>query len=106
MKIPIAHFSANQNKIYNKYVSFLVARHKADEALALADQSRARTLEQGLGVDSNVRSFANASLHPGGSRAKTNATLLRPVWGDLWALRQQRPLCSRFQARKRMRAAD
>ena len=56
--------------------TFSWRKHKIDEALALADRSRARTLEQGLGVNSDACSFANIPLHPGEIARKTNATLL------------------------------
>ena len=55
-------FLANATGIYDDYIHFLVAHHKTDEALALADDSRARTLEQGLGVISNSRSMSSASF--------------------------------------------
>ena len=99
-------FLANATGIYDDYIRFLVARHKADEALALADQSRARTLEQGLGVNSNVRSFANASLHPGEIARKTNATLLFYWLGEresyLWAITPAKTSMFTLPARKRI----
>jgi hypothetical protein len=57
-------FLANATRVYDDYIHFLVAHRKTGEALVLADRSRARTLEQGLGVISNVRSSANVRLHP------------------------------------------
>ena len=47
-------FLANATSIYDDYIHFLVAQRKTDAALALADQSRARTLQQGLGLKSNA----------------------------------------------------
>ncbi len=83
-------FLANATGIYDDYIHFLVAQHKADEALVLADRSRARTLEQGLGVSSDVRSSMNISLRPGEIARKTNATLLFYWLGEresyLWAI--------------------
>ncbi|MGA8085856.1 MAG: CHAT domain-containing protein [Terracidiphilus sp.] len=83
-------FLANATGIYDDYIHFLVAHHKTDQALALADRSRARTLEQGLGVVSNSRSISLASLHPGEIARKTNATLLFYWLGEresyLWAI--------------------
>src|SRR5258708_55294 len=69
-------FLANATGIYDDFIHFLVAQHKADEALSLADRSRARTLEQGLRVTTDARSTANMPLHPGEIARKTNATLL------------------------------
>ena len=83
-------FLANATGVYDDYIHFLVVRGKTDEALALADRSRARTLEQGLGVNSDARSFANIPLHPGEIARKTNATLLFYWLGEresyLWAI--------------------
>jgi CHAT domain-containing protein len=83
-------FLANATGIYDDYIHFLVAHRKPDEALALADRSRARTLEQGLGVTSNSPSVSYASFHPGEIARKTNATLLFYWLGEresyLWAI--------------------
>jgi CHAT domain-containing protein len=83
-------FLANATSVYDDYIHFLVARHKTDAALALADRSRARTLEQGLGLNSNAGRSANAILHPGEIARKLNATLLFYWLGEresyLWAV--------------------
>jgi CHAT domain-containing protein len=83
-------FLANATSIYDDYIHFLVAQHKTDAALALADQSRARTLQQGLGLKSNAAFGSDVSLHPGAIARKTNATLLFYWIGEkesyLWAI--------------------
>ena len=83
-------FLANATGIYDDYIHFLVSHHRTDEALALADRSRAHTLEQGLGVTSKSRFVSNASLHPGEIARKTDATLLFYWLGQresyLWAI--------------------
>ena len=43
-------FLTNAAHIYDDYVHFLVARGKTDDALRWADNSRARTLSEGLGL--------------------------------------------------------
>lgn len=43
-------FLANATRIYDDYISFLVNHGKVEEALAVADGSRAKTLAQGLGI--------------------------------------------------------
>jgi CHAT domain-containing protein len=43
-------FSNNARHVYDDYVHFLVANKKTDEALRWADFSRARTLNEGLGL--------------------------------------------------------
>ncbi len=69
-------FLANATSIYDDYIRFLVKQGKTDEALALADQSRARTLAQGLGIDTDKHSFKPAVLHPAEVARKASATLL------------------------------
>jgi CHAT domain-containing protein len=41
-------FAANATRIYDHYIHFLVSQGRIDEALLVADQSRARTMAQGL----------------------------------------------------------
>ena len=83
-------FLANATSIYDDYIHFLVAQRKSEAALALADQSRARTLQQGLGMKSNVGLGSDLSLHPSEIARKTNATLLFYWLGEkesyLWAI--------------------
>lgn len=102
-KIP---FLANATGVYDDYIHFLVAHHKTDQALALADRSRARTLEQGLGVTPNVRSSANIPLHPGEIARKTNATLLFYWLGErdsyLWAITPAKTRMFTLPARSRI----
>ncbi len=69
-------FLANATSIYDDYIHFLVAHGKADEALRIADQSRAQTLAQGLGVSSKTHSLAIPALRPSDVARKTGATLL------------------------------
>jgi len=81
-------FAANAIGIYDDYIHLLVQEGKSDEALAAADQSRARTLAQGLGVADP--SFRPATLNPRQIAQKAGATLLFYWLGDkqsyLWAI--------------------
>ncbi len=43
-------FLTNATHIYDDYIHFLVSRGKSDEALQIAEYSRARTLREGLGL--------------------------------------------------------
>ena len=43
-------FLTNAARIYDDYVHFLVAQGKSNDALRWADNSRARTLSEGLGL--------------------------------------------------------
>jgi len=83
-------FQANATDIYDDYIDFLVSQHKPDEALAAADRSRARTLEQGLGVAGPERRWRAASLHPAAIARETGSTLLFYWLGKrqsyLWAI--------------------
>ena len=83
-------FLANATSIYDDYIHFLVMQRRTDEALTLADHSRARTLEQGLGLTSNPHTATYISLHPEQIARKTNATLLFYWLGEresyLWAI--------------------
>jgi len=69
-------FLANATRIYDDYIHYLVQQGKPNEALATADQSRALTLAQGLGLSENNNSMRQATLHPGDISRKTGATLL------------------------------
>jgi CHAT domain-containing protein len=87
-------FLTNATPIYDDYIHFLVKQGRADEALAAADQSRARTLAQGLGLESGKASgkasFRPAVLHAGDVARKSGSTVLFYWMGDqqsyLWAI--------------------
>ena len=83
-------FVANAANIYDNYIQLLVREGRNDEALALADQSRARTLMQALGVDEGKPGPRAASMNPRQIAAKTGATLLVYWLGTkqsyLWAI--------------------
>lgn len=83
-------FSANATRIYDRYIHFLVEHGRSDEALAIADQSRARTLEQGLGMAAGNASFRPAVLNPRQIAKVTGATLLFYWLGEkqsyLWVI--------------------
>ncbi len=83
-------YFANATPIYDDYIRLLIAQGKPEEALEAADRSRARTLEQGLGIDSGKASLREASLRPELIAAKSDATLLFYWLGEkqswLWAI--------------------
>jgi CHAT domain-containing protein len=99
-------FLANATGVYDDYIHFLVAHRKTDEALVLADRSRARTLEQGLGVTPNVRSSGSVPLHPGEIARKTKGTLLFYWLGEresyLWAITPAKTSMFTLPARKKI----
>jgi CHAT domain-containing protein len=83
-------FLANATRIYDDYIHFLVTQGKTDQALVVADQSRARTLAQGLEENTNQRAVTPVSLPPQAVARKAGATLLFYWLGEnqsyLWAI--------------------
>jgi CHAT domain-containing protein/cell fate (sporulation/competence/biofilm development) regulator YlbF (YheA/YmcA/DUF963 family) len=100
-------FLANATGIYDDYIHFLVSQGKSGEALLAADQSRARTLAQGLDVAEDQTSgnqsikqslkrsekqpsVKSAPLAPQAVARKAGATLLFYWLGEkqsyLWAI--------------------
>jgi CHAT domain-containing protein/Tfp pilus assembly protein PilF len=83
-------FLTNATPIYDDYVRLLVKQGRAEEALAAADQGRARTLAQGLALDSGKPSIKPAALHAGEVARKSVATVLFYWLGQqqsyLWAI--------------------
>jgi CHAT domain-containing protein len=83
-------FGANATRIYDSYIHLLMQEGRTDAALATADQSRARTLEQRLGIAAGRRSFQSAALNPRQIAQRTDSTLLFYWLGEkqsyLWAI--------------------
>jgi CHAT domain-containing protein/tetratricopeptide (TPR) repeat protein len=87
-------FSNNASRIYDDYVHFLVARRKPDDALRWADNSRARTLAEGLGLLPKGTSTAPPPLNPQQIARRTGCTVLFYWLGEkqsyLWAITPQK----------------
>ena len=91
-------FSANVRLIYDDYVHFLASRGKPDEALRWADYSRARTLQEGLGLLSkgsrNGKSVGPPPLNPREIARRAQGVLLFYWLGEkqsyLWAITPQK----------------
>jgi CHAT domain-containing protein/Tfp pilus assembly protein PilF len=83
-------FLTNATPIYDDYIHLLVKQGRTDEALAAADQSRARTLAQGLELASGKSSLKPAAFHAGEVARKTGSTVLFYWLGEqqsyLWAI--------------------
>jgi len=83
-------YGTNAVQIYDHYVHLLVRRGKTGEALAVADQSRAQTLEQSLHTTSDTKVARQSALNPQQIASKTNSTLLFYWLGKeqsyLWAI--------------------
>ena len=82
-------FVANAAGIYDDYIHLLLAQGRSNEALAVADRSRARTLAQLLGTGSHA-SAVPATHDPRLIAKKDGATLLfywlGPKQSCLWAV--------------------
>ncbi|MGP8226589.1 MAG: CHAT domain-containing protein [Terracidiphilus sp.] len=83
-------FAANATGIYDHYIHLLVEQGRGEEALAAADQSRARTLAQGLGITESKNSSHPSALNPRQIARDSGATLLFYWLGSqrsyLWAI--------------------
>ena len=83
-------FAANATGIYDDYIHLLVEQGRSEEALAAADQSRARTLAQGLGVAVSKTTFLRAALNSRQIAQQSGATLLFYWLGEkqsyLWVI--------------------
>ena len=82
-------FGANASRIYDSYIHLLMQEGKTEQALAIADDSRAGTLEKGLGIESSQRMTA-AILNPRQIAQRASATLMFYWLGEkqsyLWAI--------------------
>jgi CHAT domain-containing protein/Flp pilus assembly protein TadD len=87
-------FAANATDIYDDYIHFLVTQGKAVDALITADQSRARTLAQGLDATGVASTTARSISSPQAIARKAGATLLFYWLGEkqsyLWAITPQK----------------
>lgn len=83
-------FLANAGSLYDSYIHFLVSHGKSDEALAVADRSRALTLAEGLGLAPTAHPSAPNRLNASAIAQKAHATLLFYWLGKqqsyLWAI--------------------
>ena len=83
-------FGANAAEIYDSYVHFLVKLGRSGAALAVADESRAQTLERGLDEPGTSRPLRAASSNPQQISRKANSTLLFYWLGEqqsyLWVI--------------------
>lgn len=89
-------FSNNASRIYDDYVHFLVAHGKTDDALRWADNSRARTLAEGLGLLTKVASSGPPPLNLRQITRRAEGTVLFYWLGEkqsyLWAITPQQAL--------------
>lgn len=66
-------FPANASAIYDDYVHFLVSRNRTEDALAVAEYQRGRTLAEGLGLLKKDQPQKGTTFKPEGSHAEAIA---------------------------------
>lgn len=83
-------FLTNVIEVYDAYVDFLIDQKRPLEALKIAEESRARTLEQGLSIQGNGGSRGPVSYRPEKMARRWKATLLFYWLGEkrsyLWVI--------------------
>ena len=83
-------FLANANRVYDSYIDFLIQHGKTVEALKTADESRALTLAEGLGIGGQNCLAAESRLDPQRLAKQRDATILfywlGPRHSYLWAI--------------------
>ena len=83
-------YGTNAIEIYDRYIRLLVHEGRTDAALAVAEQSRAQTLEEGLSPSGDGHSSRPAVFDPRQIAQKTRSTLLFYSLGEkesyLWAI--------------------
>ena len=89
-------FLSSVISFYNDYVEFLVTRHRPQEALRVAELSRARTLAEGLGkTDSPSRK--PLPFRPQQLAQRVHSALLfywiAPKRSYVWVIQQQKTIC-------------
>lgn len=87
-------FLTNASRIYDDYIHFLVARGKSDEALQVADFTRARTLAEGLGQLRKGTSLVPSALSAQAVAQRAGGAILFYWLGEkqsyLWAINSKR----------------
>lgn len=87
---------------YDGYIEFLMSQHRADDALQVAELSRARTLAEGLGTASKTISFPLRGFRPRQIAKRSKAVLLFYWLGEkksyLWVITPTRVNCRKLPA--------
>jgi CHAT domain-containing protein len=83
-------FLSNASRIYDDYIHFLISRGRTDQALQVADYSRARTLSEGLGFLPKGTAFDPDPLNTQQAAKRSGGTILFYWLGEkqsyLWAI--------------------
>jgi CHAT domain-containing protein len=83
-------FLFNTIRFYSNFIDFLMARHRVEDALQVAELSRARTLAEGLGAVRKTLSFPLPGFYPQKTARLRNSVLLvywlGPQQSYLWVI--------------------
>lgn len=81
-------FLNTATEFYHDYIDFLISRGRIEDALAVAEHSRARTLAEGLGI--KPAALGSKVVRPTGIARQQNAVILaywlKPERSYLWAI--------------------
>ena len=84
-------------EVYEDYVEFLISHGRPDDALRIAELSRARTLAEGLSTDERAASPSLPTVHPQQLAQRLHATLLFYWLGQkhsrLWIITPSKTTC-------------
>jgi len=87
-------FLTNATRIYDDFIHFLISHGKTDQALQVADYSRARTLSEGLGLLPKGTAFAPDPLSTQQAAKRAGGAILFYWLGEkqsyLWAITPQK----------------
>ncbi len=90
-------FLSSAIHFYGDYIDFLVSQHRLDEALRVAELSRARTLAEGLGTSEKAASTSAMNVQPEQVARRLKAALLFYWLGEkhsyLWVITQGKTMC-------------
>jgi CHAT domain-containing protein/tetratricopeptide (TPR) repeat protein len=90
-------FFSSAIEFYNDYVDFLISRHRPDDALRIAELSRARTLAEGLGTAPKGLTLPVHNFRPQEIARRASAVILFYSLGQkdsyLWAITSAKVVC-------------
>lgn len=90
-------FLSGAIEFYDDYVAFLIRRGRPEEALSVAELSRAQTLEEGLSGGKEEVAHTNRNVRAGDLARRLNATLLFYWLGEgrsyIWVITAAKTTC-------------
>ena len=102
-------FLSSSISFYGDYIDFLILRGKSNDALRVAEQSRAWTLEEGLGSSTKTAKFSPTSSQPQQLARRLHATLFFYWLGEqhsyLWVITPAKTTCITLPAASEIDAA-